>query len=405
MSPGQPTNGPESPPRPREVEPVWLKVVLQLFGLPTFATVTTIRDQPIPLSLRARVRGERSAEQKPLLAVNCGSAFGGVAAACFPDETKLGGFIDQNPVLKSSLVTFWEGALLLWLRSDFLPTTQMDFEEILLISAGLAPLGWLEKSVPSIEIFRSGLPQTVPYDKIRWPQPVHRMFRYERLRSIYGPLFLKDKGRMILNLNFWAPWVRECLGLEFDTVQEAFSLSSPAEEKPRLVSPASAMERVTRFLQSSASHGLSDFPLHEIRPRRIRELLGLMKAMGGTSGGSEAEGLEQFLRLGIRREAGSDLTSLEAWEHYKEFCELGHLDCYTQWEFLRILPRRVRLAFGLGKPHSIQRNGKAKRGFHDLALVKPSSTSPNNSPAAPVIAASVPEDQTPGGQPPSVPSQ
>jgi hypothetical protein len=67
----------------------------------------------------------------------------------------------------------------------------------------------LKESGLVVEIFRAGKPQVVPYDEIQWPEEVRGLLRYERLRSIYGPMFLPDRKCLILNLNFWAPWARQ----------------------------------------------------------------------------------------------------------------------------------------------------------------------------------------------------
>jgi hypothetical protein len=243
-----------------------------------------------------------------------------------------------------------------------------------------------------------GEPQRVPYSEIRWPETVAGIFRYPYLRSIYGPFFLQDKGRRILNLNLWAAWASDRLGLSFDARPGAFSRVDPQSGETRLLSLRTVFETVTRFLQSSASVDPKAFPLQEIRPRRIQELVGLMQAMAVSSGGGQAEGLNQFLRLGIRLEKGSDVTSSEAWEQYQKFCKARDLDCLTEWEFLRVFPRRIRVEFGLGKPHSVERNGKPKRGFRGLALVN-FEGKPATKPEARPTGATVSDGTTHGGDP------
>jgi len=123
MSASQPFIGSDLRPHRGELEPSCKETLRELFGSPTHVSVTTMEDQAIPSSLRERASGKWPGEQKSesLITVNCGPAFGGVAAACFPHEDKLRAFVDKTPSLKSSLVTIWAGAPMLWLRSDFLP--------------------------------------------------------------------------------------------------------------------------------------------------------------------------------------------------------------------------------------------------------------------------------------------
>lgn len=227
--------------------------------------------------------------------MRCGAVSGGLVAAGFPDLEKLGAFIDQNPALKTSPITRWFGAPLLWLRTDFLASADRDLDEIVWIATGVAPLGWRKESVAVIDVFRAGEPQLVPYGEIHWPEAVGGVFAYHYLSSIYGPFFLRDRGRLILNLNLWAAWANDRLGLRFDTRHGSFRLVNPPSGETRLLSRQTVVEKVTHLLQCSAQSAPKQFPLHEIRPRRIQELVGLMEAMAMTSQGCEAEGLEQFL--------------------------------------------------------------------------------------------------------------
>lgn len=94
------------------------------------------------------------------------------------------------------------------------------------------------------------------------------------------------------------------------------------------------------------------------------------------------------------------MTTAEAWDHYQKFCKVRGLDLLTKWEFLRVFPRRIRVAFGLGKPHSVERDGKPKREFRGLALVTFETTDPTKPHAPPATGGAVPGGPTPAGDSP-----
>jgi len=118
----------------------------------------------------------------------------------------------------------------------------------------------------------------------------------------------------------------------------------------------------------------------EIRPGRIRELIALMKTMSVLPRSSEAEGLEEYLTKGVKKVAGADLTTEELWNGYLAYFH-GRRD-------VALLPHVASsgdqppcaCADCSARPGltSIDRGGRAQRGYNDLCLVIQPNASPGN---------------------------
>jgi hypothetical protein len=76
---------------------------------------------------------------------------------------------------------------------------------------------------------------------------------------------------------------------------------------------------------------------------------------------------------------GGNVTSQELWKGYlTHFNGRREVSLYPQCEFRRITRLRVRGLFGKTLVHSIDRRGRAQRGYNDLCLVTQPHASPGN---------------------------
>src|SRR6266481_5090369 len=275
------------------LEPARLKRIRELLG-PVVVVVTKLADEAIARPLRSLDNADcpPAIGQATVVGVMCGIGSSNLVVAGFKTEEAMASFLASNAGLKLSPVTRWNGYLLVWFRTDFLASIQI-LDEMLWIPGGVVPLAWTHGPDEAVEVVlvQSGVPQLIRFNDINWPEPVAGVFRFEYLRSIYGQPYLASKRKRTLNLSFWSGWLIDRLGLVFDTRVDAFRRLREPDSKSETLGMGAATELVTGALQQSAQADQRNFPVAEIRPRRIQELLRLMQTMAAIRPASEVEGV------------------------------------------------------------------------------------------------------------------
>ena len=237
---------------------------------------------------------------------------------------------------------------------------------------GVVPLCWLDKEGDVGQVYQAGVMNNISYNEIVWPDSVSGIFRLELLESVYGGPYIRTKRKTSLNPSLWAAWAVDRLRLVYHDRLGAFVTTIKADDRIETLGMAAVKELVTSLLQQSAALDRKNFPLAEIRPNRVREIIALMQAMSAIHPVSEAEGLREFLAKGMHKVAGATITTEELWRGYLAYFQSRHdVGLYPECEFFSISPVRIREAFGKTCVHSIKRDGHHRRGYNDLALVTP----------------------------------
>jgi len=348
-----------------------VETIKKLLGPEVMIEVVTSMDRAIPRPLHlSQSTGEAIEIRQPeVVGVRCAAASNGLVAAGFPSSEALQTFLDANAPIRTCPVTKWHDIMLLWLRTDFSTDQNHEFNEFLWFSRDIVPLCWLEDE-SHIDIVRTGKPTTVSFTDIVFPNAAEGLFRYEVLKSLFGPFFVTKKGKKSLNLNLWAAWLSDRLGLRFDPRIREFRLNSAPTAKSEILARSTVRELILGALQDSARLEPQHFPLAEIRPRRVEELVALMEVMTATASAiSDVAGLEEFLTKKIVHNPEADITSEELWVAYQAHCQGCGCDRYTRHEFFSLIEGRIRLLFGRTISHSIKR-GTARRGYRQISLTK-----------------------------------
>ncbi len=295
--------------------PERLQQIRKLLGPSPTLVVTSALNKSISQPLRdAEVPGDLSSTNQPLIVgAKCGVEAGNLVVVGFKTKEAVVSFLGSNARLTSAPVTGWNGYFLIWFRTDFLPADQ-ELDSMFWCSTGVIPLAWADESDKVVaQVVQAGSPPAVRFNELTWPEPESGVFRFQYLRSIYGQPYLATKRKRTLNLSFWSGWLIDRLGLVFDTRLDAFRRLREPDSKSETLGMGAATELVTGALQQSAQADQRNFPVAEIRPRRIQELLRLMQTMAAIRPASEVEGVEGYFSMGIVERHGASITSEALW--------------------------------------------------------------------------------------------
>lgn len=112
------------------------------------------------------------------------------------------------------------------------------------------------------------------------------------------------------------------------------------------------------------------FPIGDIRLSRVRAIIEVMKLAVTPHQPTGRDGLREFVEHHLVRKAGASVTSHELRLSYQTFCQASQLPAEPEAAFLRTIPHLIRTQHGVGKSNSLQRDGRAQRGFRNLALME-----------------------------------
>jgi hypothetical protein len=338
--------------------------ILALLGDPVTIVATRPDHEGIPRALRGApgptVLPVPTAHS--LISAKLDPQANNLAVLGFNSDGALEQFLVANPALRQSPVTLWNQIPLLWFRTDFAPPNR-ELPSMILVTNGLVPLTWLAQNY-DVRVHQLGTAQPIAYDRINWPEDGRIILRCERIRSLHGPSLIHGKSGTRLNPNAWSAWVIDLYQLVYDPRVRAFRGVIDPGGRSVWLTDSTVFGLVLGVLQDAAKMSPAAFPMHEIRERKVQELITIMRVMAAENRETEAEALEHFFRLAIKATADGTITSEALLQHYLHFCAKRNALAYTRSEFLRIAPLRIRQIFGCPLVHSIG----TKRGYHGLAL-------------------------------------
>lgn len=347
------------------LQPHQLAGVPAALGFPAKLVVTRADNETIPKPLRDLTGPGPGIAMSPprILGVHCGSAFGLAIVVGFRDAQAADQFLRANPSLKACPVSRWAGFTLLWFASDLRPGNK-EVADVICVAEGIVPLAWADQEPLKLAIRGGALP-AMRYADIVWPAHVRGAFRYDWLKALFGGFFVQSKRKRRLNLKLWAAWIADKNGLVYDSRLNAFRCASPDGKEVQVLGTGGVYQLVVTELIDASARAQDSFPVAEIRPARIREIMHLMQAMAAMPVASEAEGLEEFLRTQLKAAPGAKVTCEDLWLGYRDWCVHHTAAAYPACEFRRLAPKRIRDIFGINRSHSIG----SKRGYRNLVLV------------------------------------
>ncbi len=298
---------------------------------------------------------------KDLIAVQLGATDDDLAVLGCRSPSELQAFLGQNPALAESLTTIWNGWYLLWLRTD------VRCENVILE-------GWMwlvKAAIPVyvlgsvVEFVRDGESVRVAFESIKWSQALGQRLQMAQLRQKYGQCFHRASGKKTLNELFWANVLAEVLNVYYDPDRDGFLQPADDGTPARKLDCQDVRRLVADAMQTFAGVWHEGFPLNELRPARIRQLIERMKVAAMARARKEPDELSLYCSTRLRLEPGATVTTEELWADYASSHTLRE---WSRHQFFQRIANEIKKAFGRTKSHDIKRNGRARKGFRGLAL-------------------------------------
>ncbi len=297
-------------------------------------------------------------------------------------------FLTANPGLKESVISVTSpGALVVWLNvtgRDIPPYVNLG--ELSWCSQGIIPLGTPNAPVQQVFLKRGTIP-TLPFESLQWTEQERRLIGMEILATELGPPVRQIGKKRQLNPFFWARYLKENLGIVgFDTRLRTFQVAAPGSNHPARLPEGEMIELVAKGLQGVFAADPARFPQEEIKPSRIREILGLIKTLVWRPEVKDSEIVEQYVQAALEEYSGAQSPIGQLYVGFRAFCRARGLPLVSEKVFYRLVKPRIRVQFGRPSRHDLM-DGHA-RGYIGLRL-KPQFAEPMAEPEQPTEALAV----------------
>ena len=358
-----PNSTPSSPPAAS------LEALHAAFG--STVPLLPLQDSPSGLQLAEGL----ALTQAKYAAVACGPSTG-LLAVMFGVEAEGRQFLSRNPMLAATLVTQFNGWLIVWLRPTNRSLPNLTVESTGIVWGALAPVFAQPGSAATCSILQAGHPLQLPLQQLRFTGRLERLFADVFLREQFGLPILKVGRRQQLNPVYFAARFSKLMGLRYHKTKEAFLMRDLATGADVLLAADKLPRLIVAMLQDVNQSGLA-IPASEFAPKRVMAIVAALRTFFVVSNSSYAEVLDEFLQLGIEQRAGASLTVNElatAFQGYRK--SLGLPPCSDNL-LRRDLKRRIAERFGVRESHDIPRVGMGgQRGFRGLGARRLEPSSP-----------------------------
>jgi len=166
--------------------------------------------------------------------------------------------------------------------------------------------------------------------------------------------------------------LKSALGLRFSLRAEQFVFTAPGQVGGTEISEEALLVLVATTLAAQPEI----FPPSHIRPRRLKRIIHLLRALCADAGEDTVHGLQQFVERRLALQAGSDVTSGEVYAGFVAFTASplhASESVLSKHDFHRRLPGLIKKTFSLTQSHQIFRPAPAgrvtmRRGWRGLML-------------------------------------
>ena len=145
--------------------------------------------------------------------------------------------------------------------------------------------------------------------------------------------------------------LKSALGLRCSLQTGQFRFRAPGQPHDTEISEEALLVLVATTLTAQPEI----FPPSQIRPRRLKRIIHLLRALCADAGEDAVHGLRRFVERRVVLQIGSDLTSGEAYAAYAASALHAGESVLSPHEFYRRLPGLIKQRFGLSKRHVILR--------------------------------------------------
>lgn len=160
--------------------------------------------------------------------------------------------------------------------------------------------------------------------------------------------------------------LRSALGLKYNLRDGHFVFTAPGHVGGTEISENALLVLLAKTLAAQPEL----FPVSQIRPRRLKRIIHLLRALCVDASEDAVHELQEFVERRVVLQPGSDVTSGQMYAAYVQHTGDSLL---TQFEFFRCLPSFIKRRFGLTQSHQIFRPDVAgrltmRRGWRGLTL-------------------------------------
>ena len=145
--------------------------------------------------------------------------------------------------------------------------------------------------------------------------------------------------------------LKAALGLRCNLRTGSFRFQAPGQPHGTEISEGALLVLISTTLAAQPEL----FPPSQIRSRRLKRIVNVLRALCADAGEDAHRVLEQFVQTRLALQPGSDVTSFEIFTAYEaEGYHVGEVTL-SRYEFHRRLPGLIKQRFGLSKRHVIVR--------------------------------------------------
>jgi hypothetical protein len=163
--------------------------------------------------------------------------------------------------------------------------------------------------------------------------------------------------------------LKTALGLKFSLRAARFTFTAPGQVVGTEISEDALLVLVATTLAAQPEI----FSPSQIRPRRLKRIIQLLRALCADAGEDAYQVLEHFVERRLALQAGSDVTSGEVYASYASDAPHASESVLSKHDFFHRLPALIKRRFGLTQSHQVLRPSSTgrltmRRGWRGLML-------------------------------------
>jgi hypothetical protein len=179
--------------------------------------------------------------------------------------------------------------------------------------------------------------------------------------------------------------LQSALGLRFNLRAETFQFGGGGDTPAVDISESALFVLISTTLAQQPEL----FPPAQIRPRRLKRIINVLRALCADAGDDTHLSLEQFVERRLKSQPGADVTGAEIRCAYELAAVSNGNGLLSKYEFDRRLSGLIKRHYGLSKLHEIQRltqDGRLtkRNGWRGLTLTDGTDTTDTTDAALPL---------------------
>jgi hypothetical protein len=302
------------------------------------------------------------------IGVQCGKESRGLYGITFRNKGDCEAFLVRNPKLRRSLTIEHQGSVTLFVRIQEPMPPSLHTRSCSWLSEGAVVLVFCREYPTQVRVVSPFPPVQIPSAEVVFNDELFVRFKQYAALLRFGPAFSLDKkGRQIVNVMFWAGWFESISAIRFLPNARQFSIGRE-DGSIAAVSELVVANKLLEFM-TTWREGVS---ATVISPVVLTRCVGALKLLAVEPEVHEAgaDDVDRFLGQWVELCNGSDATSEELYECYRDWSKTSNVIPLAGRQFYTTLSGRVAKMFSVGKNHCTKRDGKERRGYSGLRIKK-----------------------------------